>query len=89
MKPKKPVKRGNHQDNVKAQIKIEIMKDGSSRMNVNNINQNLEGLRLIEKELSNHLRLLQDQKIQMMLEAKTQPKIAVAPANTKIIRNMQ
>ena len=85
----KKVKRGTHEDNVKAQIKIEILKDGTSRMNVNNINQNLNGLRLIEKELSNHLRLLQDQKIMMMVEAKSQPKIAVAPANTKIIRNMQ
>ena len=89
MKPMKKVKRGTHEDNVKAQIKIEILNDGTSRMNVNNINQNLNGLRLIEKELSNHLRLLQDQKIMMMVEAKSQPKIAVAPANTKIIRNMQ
>ena len=89
MKPKKPVKRGTHEDNVKAKIVIEVLKNNQSKLNAFNINQNLAGLQLIERELYMHLSLIREQKIMLMIEEKTKPKIAIAPANPNIKRNIQ
>jgi len=89
MKPKKPVKANDHDNNVRYRITIEALKDGRSELKANGVNQNLAGLKLIEKELLTHLSLIQEQKIGMMIEAKTQPKIKIAPANAMHIpRNL-
>ena len=86
-KPKKEVKLNDHNNNVKFKLVIEVLKDGRSKMNAFNINQNLEGIKLIERELMVHLSLIQEQKIGYLIEAKTKPKITIAPA-MNIPRNL-
>jgi hypothetical protein len=89
IKPMKKVKRNYHNDNVKYKIVIEANKNGQSKLNAFNINQNLEGIKLIERELIMHLSLVQEQKIGYIVEAKTQPKIKLASANAmNIPRNL-